>query len=85
MVPLFYSNFNFQRCRYQVKLSVDDIVRDLYGEKSKMNVRSILISRKRTVSLNEDNVNISCDLDRDDNSIDALMNGVLQKEELYDE
>ena len=50
-----------------------------------MNVRSILISRKRTVSLNEDNVNISCDLDRDDNSIDALMNGVLQKEELYDE
>ena len=39
-----------------------------------MNVRSILIFRKRTVSLNEDNVNISCDLDRDDNSIDALMN-----------
>ena len=34
---------------------------------------------------NEDNVNnIFCDLDRDDNSIDALMNGVLQKEELYD-
>ena len=52
MVPLFFSNFNFQRCRYQVKLSVvDDIMRDLYSEKSKMNVRSILISRKRTVSL----------------------------------
>ena len=34
---------------------------------------------------NEDNVNnIFCDLNRDDNSIDALMNGVLQKEELYD-
>ena len=34
---------------------------------------------------NEDNVkNIFCDLDRDDNSIDALMNGMLQKEELYD-
>ena len=23
MVPLFFSNFNFQKCRYQVKLSVD--------------------------------------------------------------
>ena len=51
MVPLFFSNFNFKRCRYQVKLSVDDILRDLYDEKSKMNVRSILISKKRTVSL----------------------------------
>ena len=27
---------------------------------------------------------VFCDLDRDDNSIDALMSGVLQKEELYD-
>ena len=33
MVPSFFSNFNFQRCRYQVKLGVDDIMRDLYGEK----------------------------------------------------
>ena len=43
MVPSLFSNFNFQRCRYQVKLSVNDIMLDLYGEKSKMNVRSILI------------------------------------------
>ena len=33
VVPLLFSNFNFQRCRNQVKLSVDDIMRDLYGEK----------------------------------------------------
>ena len=35
-------------CTY---LMIQNVERDLYGEKSRMNVRSILISRKRTVSL----------------------------------
>ena len=54
MVPLFFSNFNFQRCRYQVKLSVDDIMRDLYGENKKIptqireTVRFLEISMERT-------------------------------------